>query len=625
MTLTRLPALLALSLLGLNALPAAAQAESARVIVKYRNGDAMAVAASAQLQGVSAAASQLGVRAGVALRGKRFVAPTTQVVVADGMSSRALADQLMRQGLVEYAEPDLKAQAMATANDHMYPDQWYLKSAQFAAIRAEQAWDVTTGSSSVVVAVLDTGVRPNHPDLTGKFLPGYDFISEDPNGGFATANDFDGRDPNPEDPGDWDASVAGSRSSWHGTRVSGVLAAQTNNSIGVAGVAQQSRILPVRVLGVVGGYVSDIVAGMRWAAGLPVPGVPDNANPARVLNLSFGGQSECSQTYQSAINDINARGATIVAAAGNFTGPVLSPGNCSGLLTVAGVRHTGSKVGYSSLGPQVGISAPAGNCVNLANNQECIYRIDTTTNVGTTSPGADGYTSSTNPNGNVGTSFAAPQVSGVAALMLALNPNLQAAEVISRIKAGARGFPASDPQQPGLPVCPTVGATGSSTEGQCLCTTSTCGAGLLDASAAVGLARNPMARIAALPSSVTPGTVLTLDATSSGAMPGATVQSYAWSLSGTAGTLTSPAQSTTNLALPTAGSYTVTLTVTDSNGRTDQQQATVQAVSPAPPPASGGGGGGGAFGWVGLAGLLGAAYAARRSSRSVTAQALPPR
>jgi hypothetical protein len=221
------------------------------------------------------------------------------------------------------------------------------------------------------------------------------------------------------------------------------------------------------------------MAGMRWAAGLPVPGVPSNPNPARIINLSLGGGGSCNAAYAGIIAELAGRGVLVVASAGNETGPVDAPGNCSGVLTVAGVRHVGTKVGYSSFGPEVSVSAPAGNCVNTSG--PCLYSIDTTINLGTTSPLANGYTDKYNYN--VGTSFSAPQAAGVAALMLSLNPLLTPNDVIARIKQTARAFPSDST----LSACPNVAMLGD-TAGQCNCTTATCGAGILDAAAAVAAA-----------------------------------------------------------------------------------------------------------------------------------------
>ena len=169
-----------------------------------------------------------------------------------------------------------------------------------------------------MIADIDTGVRFDHPDLLraglgGRLLPGYDFVAEDqsPTNGaalntFLIANDGDGWDPDPSDPGDWinssdqanttlfpatDCAIADS--SWHGTRVVGILGALTNNGVGLAGMTWNPYLLPVRALGKCGGYDSDIIAGMHWAAGLSVTGVPDNPYPARIINLSLGGPGSC--------------------------------------------------------------------------------------------------------------------------------------------------------------------------------------------------------------------------------------------------------------------------------------------------------------------------------------------
>ena len=188
----------------------------------------------------------------------------------------------MTLGDVEYAEPDRILRHTAIPDDPQYPYQWHYFDTW--GINAPGAWDITTGSSNVVVAVINTGIT-NHADLIGRTLPGYDFIKDT-----LVANDGNGRDSDPSDPGDWiTASDASgyfigcdvSDSSWHGTHVAGTIGAATN-SLGI-GVARASTGCPkscVRVLGKCGGYDSDIIDGMRWAAGLSV-GVPANPNPAR--------------------------------------------------------------------------------------------------------------------------------------------------------------------------------------------------------------------------------------------------------------------------------------------------------------------------------------------------------
>jgi serine protease len=251
----------------------------------------------------------------------------------------------------------------------------------------------------------------------------------------------------------------------------------------MAGVAWNVRLLPVRVLGKCHGFDSDIIAGMRWAAGLPVPGVPANPTPARVLNMSLGGTGTCSAAYRTAVAQLGATGAVVVAAAGNTTGRAVSmPANCPGAIGVAGLRHAGTKVGFSDIGPEIALAAPGGNCVNLEGT--CLYPLLTTVNPGRTAPvaGASAYTDSIDIS--VGTSFAAPLVAGTAALMLSVRPELRPSDVRSLLRASTRPFP-NGATDPSVPLCR---APGNFDQLECHCTASTCGAGMLDAGAAVAAA-----------------------------------------------------------------------------------------------------------------------------------------
>jgi hypothetical protein len=255
-------------------------------------------------------------------------------------------------------------------------------------------------------------------------------------------------------------------------------------------VGRNIRLVPVRALGKCGGFDSDIIAGMRWAAGMSVPGVPNNPNPAQVINMSLGGSGACSAAYQQAVNDIIAAGVTIVVSAGNASGHATGvPANCTGVIAVTGLRHAGTKVGFSDLGPNVAISAPAGNCVNTATGSPCLYPILSSANTGTTVPVAPTYTDSFNPS--LGTSFSAPLVAGTVALMLTVKPGMTPQQVLQVLQASARPFP-----PPGsivgdgtpVPVCtaPQFDAAGNPIDQlECYCTTSTCGAGIVDAGAAV--------------------------------------------------------------------------------------------------------------------------------------------
>jgi serine protease len=240
-------------------------------------------------------------------------------------------------------------------------------------------------------------------------------------------------------------------SSWHGTHVAGTIGAVTNNSQGVAGVNWQAKLLSVRVLGKCGGYTSDIVEGMRWAAGLPVPGVPNNPNPAKVLNLSLGGNiNSCPDTYQSAINAVNAAGGIVVVAAGNSNSSAagFTPANCNGVITVGATNRSGVRARYSNYGSVVDISAPGGDSAG---------GVLSTANTGAQGPASDSY------EYKQGTSMAAPHVAGVASLMLAINPTLNFTQTETILKLTAKPF-----------------GPGHSCNGS-----TTCGAGIVNAHAAL--------------------------------------------------------------------------------------------------------------------------------------------
>jgi serine protease len=491
--------------------------QNARVIVKLKpDSDLLREKALAGASLETSRALLLGKRLALSMSAGSAMSERSQVVFASGITSAELAARLALESDVEYAVPDERRYHFVAPNDPLYADgvggngpaagQWYLRAPTGAiqsSINVEPAWDVTTGSPSVVVALLDTGVRFDHPDLLavsagGNLLPGYDMISD-----VNVANDGDGRDADASDPGDWvtqaeisqrdgpfyQCKTTPSNSSWHGTQTAGLIAALTNNGIGMASVGRNVRLLPVRVLGKCGGFDSDIIAGMRWAAGMSVPGVPANANPARVINMSLGSEGACTAAFQDAVTSVNATGTVIVASAGNSTGhSVGAPANCVGVIAVAGLRHVGSKVGFSDLGPEIAISAPAGNCVNTTAGAPCLYPILTTANSGTTTPVAPIYTDSFNPS--LGTSFSAPLVTGTVALMLSAQPAMTPFQVRLVLEGTARPFPTSSSDDAGAAViqctAPQFDATGTPIDQlECLCTIDTCGAGMLDAGAAV--------------------------------------------------------------------------------------------------------------------------------------------
>ena len=356
------------------------------------------------------------------------------------MSSTALQviiEKLNALPEVEYAETDFIMQHTYVPNDPYYSSQWgyFSPTPGNYGINAPAAWDITTGLSSVVVAVVDTGIT-GHAEFLGRIVSGYDFISDS-----LVANDGDGRDSNPSDPGDWITTAENasgyfegcevSNSSWHGTHVAGTIAASSNNGYGVAGINWNSKILPVRVLGKCGGYDSDIIDGMRWAAGLSVSGVPVNSNPAKVINLSLGGKELCTPTLQTAINEIRAVGTTIVVAAGNNNdnASLYAPGNCSGVITVSATDRNGDRSWYSNYGSAVEISAPGGDTSNSPTNG-----ILSTLNTGTQGPIADTYAY------YQGTSMATPQVSGVVSLLYSMNPSFTPSQILSILQSNVTAF-----------------------------------------------------------------------------------------------------------------------------------------------------------------------------------------
>jgi serine protease len=588
-----------------------AQAQSVRIVQAQTSGDDVA---------------GLAQRTGVAMAGSRQVTPSMHVLFLQktlyGTDVSAALKKLRTDPAVEFADVDQRRYAhsaapddplfgpppdVATTNTSLRSGQWFMQTPSAATILvngtptqdlsatdAVSAWAITTGSTGTVIADVDTGVRFDHPDLLragfdssragfgGRLLPGYDFVGQDYNrttgaalGTFLIANDGDGWDPDPSDPGDWVSSSDFKNSlfpsthcgdpinhspvdsSWHGTRVVGVLGALTNNGVGIAGMTWNPYILPVRALGKCGGYDSDIMAGMQWAAGLSVTGVPDNPYPADIINLSLGAPGKCDSTshYASVIGNLTGMGVLIVASAGNGGSTVDEPANCAGVLAVAGLRNVGTKVGYSSFGPEVSVSAPAGNCVNSSG--ACLRSIDTTFNTGLTVPAVNSYTDQIVPN--LGTSFSAPIVSGIAALMRAVNANLTPAQLIARIQSSATTFP---PNTANLPVCPNVGPTPGTNPGECSCVPGQCGAGMVNALGAVKAALNPIASISA-------GGNSTFDAGGSVAACNVAGElSYAWTATGGV-TIQSGANAAQVTVGATGSAGTLMLTVTDSAGRVD--------------------------------------------------------
>ena len=426
------------------ALPAPIQPPVRRLIVRTTAGRAATgsiTSAARSLAGVSGASvvRRLG-------SGSSLVALSSPVSIDEAWR---IARSLTARGDVAYAQPDLLMKPLGTASpvvtaDPYFGQQWDLWDSASAApgggfsTKAPAAWARTRGRPEVVVAVLDTGIT-SHPELTGQTVPGYDFVSGDAWAGgthFFTANDGNGRDPNPADPGDWvSASEASSgffasegctpdASSWHGTHVAGTIVAKQDNGIGISGVAPAVKVQALRVLGKCGGYTSDIVDAIRWAAGDglgPGSGNPAGVNPtpASVINLSLGAAGPCDTETQDAITYAVAHGTTVVVAAGNDGSSITStsagtgsnPADCSGVIDVVATERGGARASFSDYGVVPGstvISAPGGSDAGVGAD------ILSTVNTGTTSPRHPGYA------WYAGTSMATPHVAAAAALLQSL-------------------------------------------------------------------------------------------------------------------------------------------------------------------------------------------------------------
>ncbi|UTW07823.1 S8 family peptidase [Pseudomonas benzenivorans] len=388
-----------------------------RFIVKYRAGSSELASSSMRAQ----ALNQAGMLQGLGVGHLRRTAVGADVIKSARKLDRAGAEALMQQIAanpnVEYVEVDALLKPVYTPNDSRYNEQWHYYEAT-AGINAPTAWDRSTGNG-VVVAVLDTGIT-SHPDLNANVIAGYDLISDT-----QVANDGNGRDADPSDPGDWTTGQCDepSDSSWHGTHVAGTVAAVTNNTEGVAGVAFNAKIMPVRVLGTCGGYTSDIADGIIWASGGSVSGVPTTSTPAKVINMSLGGGGSCSMTTQNAINSAVGRGTTVVVAAGNSNADAnnFNPANCNNVITVAATTRSGSRSSFSNYGSVVDLAAPGSGILSTLNS-------------GTTTPASPSYAAYN------GTSMAAPHIAGVVALMQAAALKTPA-QVESNLKSTARALP----------------------------------------------------------------------------------------------------------------------------------------------------------------------------------------
>ena len=334
------------------------------------------------------------------------------------------AKRLARQPGISRAEPNYRVRPSAEVNDEGFPFQWH-----YPLINVPGAWDTSTGSAEVVVAVVDTGILGGHPDLRDQLVDGYDFVRD-----ARAAGDGDGIDPNPEETtGGADLAAL----SFHGTHVAGTIGAMGNNQIGVAGVAYGARVMPLRALTNDGGTSYDVLQAVRYAAGLPNDSRTLPAQPADIINLSLGG-SGFSQISQNLYNEVRAMGIVVVAAAGNEGSRSPSfPAAYDNVISVSAVDAQQRITGYSNRGASIDVSAPGGD--------------------GRRDINGDGYPDGVLSTGGVdgefaytflsGTSMAAPHVAGVFALMKSVNPQLDAQAIERLLRDGRLSIDLGAPGQ----------------------------------------------------------------------------------------------------------------------------------------------------------------------------------
>lgn len=613
--------LLVLSSAAHAVLPATQQAQQpaeppvTQLIVKFKPAGGV-LPAGASVEAVTQAYAMTPTRlqnlsadAGIPLTYKRAMSGNAQVVklpyAMAEQQAEVIAEQLRQSADVEYAEPDrwMFPMSVTSPNDTYYANEWHLAAptVDLGAADVAPVWSTTAGSSGIVVGIVDTGVL-NHTDLQANLVggsasaSGYDMITDSSAAysGAIGSNDGDGRDSDPTDPGDWtsaDLCYAGwgaRNSSWHGTHVAGIIGAVGDNSLGVTGVNQTVKLMMVRALGTCGGLMSDVADGVEWASGGTVSGVTSTSTPAKVINLSLGAGPGtpipyCSTTMQTAINDAVSRGTTIVVAAGNsqMDPAYFEPASCNNVITVAALGRTGARAYYSNYdtpstaGNYVSIAAPGGD-QSSATADGILSTLDT------------GTTTAANDNVYVyyqGTSMATPVVSGVVALMLAANSHLTDGSVArstvpalikSKLQTTARAFP-----------------TGTGRD----CNTAICGAGIIDAVAAVAAVTTaPSANAGADQLAVTNSAVYL---SGYGSHDDGSITAYHWTqTAGTPVTLHNASTPTPYFAAPNAvETLTFQLTVTDDVGLTSTSTMNVTTYAPVSS------GGGGSFGWLGLSTL----------------------
>ncbi len=341
---------------------------------------------------------------------EKINAPGHEVNEAIGATWDVLR-KLRKDPAVEYAEPNYIRRARFIPNDEFYKYQWH-----YPAINLPEAWDIAaTLGANTIIGVIDTGILSGHPDITPQLIGGYDFISN-----LSNAADGDGIDNNAEDPGD---GARPGESSYHGTHVAGTVAAATNNSLGVAGVAGNAKIMPLRVLGRSGGTDADIIEAMKFAARIPNASGKLPPVKADVINMSLGGAGS-SATTQAVITAVRNAGVIIVAAAGNDNTSTPSfPAAYDGVISVSAVGFDLKRAPYSNFGPTIDLAAPGGDTSADLNGDTFADGVLSTLKDDSSTPARFNYVF------YQGTSMAAPHMAGVVALMRGLHPTLTPLDV----------------------------------------------------------------------------------------------------------------------------------------------------------------------------------------------------
>ncbi|HWP18222.1 MAG TPA: S8 family serine peptidase [Burkholderiaceae bacterium] len=537
----------------------APQAVTDRYIVHWR-AEPVRGARARPASAAREAQASLARRAGVGLRWSHTTARGASIYVADQAlpmsQARALAARLANDPAVAWAEPDVRMHVLQVAEpmpeDGAAWGSWSMRGDTVGGARLFRAWALT-GAQTVRVGVLDTGSRP-HPDLQGVELPGHDFVSSPEMEGDGTG----GRDADPTDPGDH-CEAQGTRSSWHGLHVAGVIGALANNGIGIAGGAfPVVRLQHARVLGECGGWMSDIADAIDWVAGGGPDGTAPNPTPVHVINLSLGTDPgvACGPTMQAAVDRATARGVVVVAAAGNEAARALpSPANCRGVMAVGAHTASGDLAAYANRVPGVTLTAPGGGPCALQ-VEGCDERgILALGNSGTAGPGAPVYDSQF-----TGTSAATPHVAAAAALIRATHPGLAPHQVRSLLVSSTRPHP--------------VGTWCADHAGDC-------GAGMLDAEAALRRAGRAPTISVDTPAAPVPGQAAV--ALSAGATEGVQPYTYHWTqVRGPAVALQGETQARATFTAPALRSEPLVfrVTVTSATGQVSEDQVVVQVDNP---------------------------------------------